>query len=60
MASLKRQNVHNADLRVTAPQTTDSHVIVIVSFDQSAAGPALCSASSNVTLAAIRVTARQS
>ena len=37
MASLERQNVHNADSRVTALQTTDSHVIVIVRFDHSAA-----------------------
>jgi hypothetical protein len=36
MASLERRNVHNADLRVTAPDTADSHAIVIVSFDHSA------------------------
>lgn len=35
-ASLWRQNVRNADLRVTAPDTPDSHVIVIVSLDPAA------------------------
>jgi hypothetical protein len=30
MASLKRQNVHNADLSVAVPDTADSHVNVIV------------------------------
>lgn len=36
MASLWRPNVHNADLRVAAPDTADSHVIVIVSLDPAA------------------------
>jgi hypothetical protein len=44
MASLQRQNVHNADSRVAASYTANSHVIVIVSFDQSAAS--LCAESS--------------
>jgi hypothetical protein len=51
MASLSRQNVHNADLRVAGPDTADSHVLVIVSFDHSATALHLRSSSANLAVA---------